>query len=99
MSDADFASLPRFDAHTFEPPAWALNRKPSWDLDKNGESSDSATKRSRPGASTDEALSDEEDEIWQDAEQGDGETVEPWDAAFTTAELRVRSLDAQATAS
>jgi len=90
MSEADFASLPRFDAHTFQPPAWALDRKPLWDLDKNGESSTSAARRSQTPAATDEAESDEEGEVWQDAEQGDDEITDPWDAAFTTAELRAR---------
>jgi hypothetical protein len=87
-SDIDekvFDQMPRFDARDFQPPAWATGPELQWgrrDLETNGESS-------KLGSTNSETLApelDEEEEVWEDAEEDLGVDAS---GTFTTAELKV----------
>jgi len=97
MSDqAVFDDLPKYDPTNFQPPAWATG--PAFDFTrKNGESSKSAqststTEKNQDPSATDldESESDEEEEVWEDAqdELESGVEVTPVGLMFTVAELQ-----------
>lgn len=99
MSEADFDSLPRFDARDFEPPAWASSSKFNWGQEKkNGESSTSsptardAKSKDGPSANLDNEEDDEEDgeETWEDALE-DHDVLDLKETLFSTEEIKVRS--------
>jgi len=97
--EAVFDNLPKYDPTKFQPPAWASG--PAFDFTrKNGETSKSATRthshdsaHSLDGNGDD---SDEEEEIWEDAqdelvqqELEGGVEDSPDGLVFTVAELQV----------
>ena len=67
--EAVFDNLPKYDPTRFQPPAWASG--PAFDFTrKNGESSKSATPThsNNSAHSLDGDCSDEEEEVWEDAQ-------------------------------
>lgn len=100
MTDADFDSLPRFDARDFEPPAWASSSKFSWGKEKNGESSKTTASpfdapfnsNGDDNHSVDDDHGDNEvedaEEIWEDASEGHS-VMDLKETVFTTEELQV----------
>lgn len=97
--EAVFDNLPKYDPTKFQPPAWASG--PAFDFTrKNGESSKSATTPSShsntSGHSLDGDDSDEEEEVWEDAqdelvqqELEGGVEDSPDGLVFTVAALQV----------
>lgn len=101
-NDDVFDRLPKFDPSEFQPPAWANG--PAFDFTrKNGESSRSGRqtgpdqssaqhgKNSRVSKYEEDDLSDDGEEVWEDARSGLEESVEVTDEglAFTLPEMKV----------
>ena len=72
MVDANFDTLPRFDARDFQPPAWATSSDFAWGHDKPGESSRISPDSNRFNSKDSDAGSgdDDEHEDWADAIDG-----------------------------
>jgi hypothetical protein len=95
--EAVFDNLPKYDPTKFQPPAWASG--PAFDFTrKNGESSKSATPThsNNSAHSLDGDDSDEEEEVWEDAqdelvqqELEGGVEDSPDGLVFTVAALQV----------
>jgi len=97
MATPDFASLPRFDARDFDPPAWAKEARFAWRTEDD--QSSEAFKRSadvKPSNSVAnggddagaESDNEEDHEDWQDAVENPGD-LDPWDAIFSVDDLQV----------
>lgn len=97
MATPDFASLPRFDARDFDPPAWAKEARFAWSTEDD--QSSEAFKRSadvKPSNSVAnggddtgaESDNEEDHEDWQDAVENPGD-LDPLDAIFSVDDLQV----------
>jgi hypothetical protein len=92
--DKAFEDLPKYDPTKFEPPAWAQSSTFDYTR-KKGESSKSVASPDDSGVDLHLSDSDDEEEVWEDAQEGLEYAVEqtPDGLVFTIAEMRVSHLE------